>query len=220
MQAPINAAVTTAEATIAERFGARLRAWRRAQGLKQAALAEQLGVSQPAVARWERGLDLPSPARLARLQELMAGAIRDELALDRLFIGRQSAIRALIDCDGIRMVTFSAGFRSIWPTSSALLDIPLMDHLINEAGHLMHDAELSHAVRTGSLCLASGISERHIDLPIDVSIRHRWHVCFRRYGARLLADMVYEPCAADLPVGITDLVRIEAVGDILAIQEG
>jgi transcriptional regulator with XRE-family HTH domain len=217
LQAPINAGLTTAEATIAERFGARLKAWRRAQGLKQAALAERLGVSQPAVARWERGLDLPAPARLARLQELMAGAMRDELTLDRLFISRQSAIRALIDCDGLRMVAFSAGFSSIWPTSSALLDIPLMDHLVDEACHLIHDAELSHGRRTGSLCLASGISDRHLDLPIDVSIRHRWHICFRRYGARMLADMVYEPCASDLPVGITDLVQVDAAGDILAV---
>jgi transcriptional regulator with XRE-family HTH domain len=219
LQAPINAGLPPTEATIAERFGARLKAWRRVQGLKQAALADRLGVSQPAVARWERGLDLPAPARLVRLQELMAGAMRDELALDRLFISRQAAIRALIDCDGIRLEAFSIGFGGIWPTSSALLGMPLVDQLVDEASHLVHDAELSHGMRTGSLCLASGISDRHLDLPIDISVRHRWHICFRRYGARMLADMVYEPCASDLPLGITDLVRIDAVGDILASEK-
>lgn len=208
------AGLTAAEATVAERFGARLKAWRRVHGVKQAALAYRLGVTQPAVARWERGLDLPAPARLKQLQEMMAGAMRDELALDRLFIGRQSAIRALVDCDGVRMVATSAGFQSIWPTSSMLLDIPMIDCLVGEASHLIHDEALSRDIRKGSLGLVSGVSDRHLDLPIDIAIRHRWHICFRRYGARMLADMVYEPCSADLPQGITDLVHVDALGEV------
>ena len=208
------AGLTAAEAGAAARFGARLKAWRRASGLKQAALAERLGVSQPAVAYWERGLGLPAPARLERLQALMAGAIRDELLLDRLFIGRQAAIRALLDCDGVRLVATSAGFRRIWPSSSALLGVAMIDHLVDEASRLLHDEELASGIRAGRLCLASGVSDRHIDLPLDIAIRHRWHICFRRYGARMLADIVYEPCAPELPPGITDLVHVDALGDV------
>lgn len=193
-------------------FGGQLRAWRRHRNLKQAALAEMLGVSQPAVARWERGLDMPSPARLSRLQALMAGSMRDELALERLFVGRQQAIRAMFDVDGVRMVATSAGFRDIWPDFSAFTERPMMDHLVGEFRNLVHDHELGYQVRDGSLGLISGISDRHTDFQVDLAIRHRWHVCFRRYGPRILADVVYEACDPGLALGITDIVRLDELG--------
>jgi len=43
----------------AERLGARLRELRKQSGLTQRALAERLGVSTPALCRWEKGQTLP-----------------------------------------------------------------------------------------------------------------------------------------------------------------
>lgn len=198
--------------TDANHFGSRLRTWRRHNDLKQAALAQMLGVSQAAVARWERGLDMPSSERLARLRTLMAGNLRDELALERLFIGRQAAIRALFDVDGVRMVATSAGFRDLWPDFCAFIDQPMADRLVGEFQALLQDGDLGHHIRNGTLGLISGISDRHTDLQVDTAIRHRWHVCFRRHGARTLADVVYEACAPDLAPGITDIVHLDPDG--------
>lgn len=199
---------------VACRFGRRLRTWRRQNDLKQAALAQTLGVSQAAVARWERGLDMPAPERLGRLRTLMAGATHDELALERLFVSRQSAIRGLYDLDGVRLVATSAGFRDLWPDFSTLMERPMADHLIGELGGMVHGGDLGHDLRKGTLALVSGISERHTDLEVDHAIRHRWHVCFRRYGARTVADVVYEACAPDSPVGIIDVIRLDELQDL------
>lgn len=199
------------ETDIAGQFGARLRIWRRLNGMKQAALAQMLGVSQPAVARWESGQDTPSPARLKRLQDLMTSTLKDELILDRLFIARQSAVRALIAYDGLRLIAVSAGFQTIWPACSTLVDIPMADRVVNEASRLVYDRELRNGIRDGSLGLVSGVSSRHLDLQFDTTVHHRWHACFRRHGGQILADVVYEPCAPTLPACIDDLLYIDDI---------
>ncbi len=196
----------------ADAFGVRLKTWRRHNMMKQSALAQQLGVSQPAIARWEAGQDMPSAAHLARLRALMTATLRDELALERLFIARQAAIRALFDCDGIGLVAASQGFRDIWPGCGELVGVPLGDHLVGAMRGFVDDGPLGCALRDGAVGLVSGISSRNTDLPMDEAVHHRWHVCFRRFGPRLLADMVYEPCPPDLPTGITDIVHIDALG--------
>lgn len=196
----------------ADAFGTRLKTWRRHNMMKQSALAQQLGVSQPAIARWECGLDMPSATHLARLQALMTATQRDELALERLFIARQAAMRAMFDCDGIGLVAASQGFRDIWPGCGELIGVPLGDHLVGAMRRFVDDGALGRAVREGAVGLVSGVSSRNTDLPIDAAVHHRWHVCFRRFGPRLLADMVYEPCAPDVPTGITDIVHIDALG--------
>jgi len=197
----------------ANHFGGRLRTWRRHNNLKQAALAQMLGVSQAAVARWERGLDMPGPERFARLRTLMSGAMRDEFALERLFVSRQSAIRALYDVDGVRLVATSAGFRHFWPDFSAFQDLPMADHMIGESRAMLRDGALGYHIRNGTLGLISGVSDRHTDMQVDTAVRHRWHVCFRRHGARTLADMVYEACDPGLALGITDIVHLDQDGE-------
>lgn len=195
-------------------FAAQLRQWRRMNIIKQAALAELIGVSQPTVARWERGKDIPSTIHMKRLQDLMARTMRDDLTLDRLFISRQSAVRTFVDFDGLRTLAVSDGFRKLWPACSAIIGVPFIDHLVNESRKLYDDDDIRHAIRIGSLGLASGVSERHLDLPLDSAVRHRWHYCFRHHGARILVDVVYEPCEPDAAVGIMDLVHLETLKDL------
>ncbi|MFG1481167.1 helix-turn-helix transcriptional regulator [Xanthobacter sp. V4C-4] len=190
-------------------FAGRLKTWRKMNGIKQAALADMLGVSQAAVSFWEGRRDLPSPAALTRLEALMAHSARDEVMVERLFVERQAGVRALIDFDGARFIAASRGFCALWPQTGELRDHRLADWLVNEAQKLFFDKDLRHAIVSGNLGLASGVSERMMSLEVDQVVPHRWHMCFRRYGPRTLVDVVYEPCAGDQPTGIEDLVYLD-----------
>jgi transcriptional regulator with XRE-family HTH domain len=214
-----NSSAALSEVARAEGFGTRLKTWRRLNNLKQAALAQMLGVSQPAIARWEAGLDTPNPDRLKRLLHIMDGSARDELALERLFIRRQAAMRALFDYDGLRMLELSEGFRRIWPDFSNLLDRPMVDHIVGEAQSLVGDRELHQFIVDGSLGLISGVSDRHTDHDLDHALRHRWHACFRRYGSRTLVDIVYEPCGPEVPTGVTDIIHLDALDAALGAHD-
>ena len=46
---------------------------------------------------------------------------------------------------------------------------------------------------------------------MDTGLVHRWHACFRRYGARTVVDVTYEPAPASLTPGIDDLVYLDAL---------
>lgn len=192
----------------AENLARRLKTWRHMNAVKQAALAQMLGVSQATISFWESGRDMPSRDNLRRLHDLMAKSGRDEGLLDRLFVQRQAGMRALFDLDGVRLLMTSQGFRSIWPDSGDLQSRFLADHLVDESQHIAFDADISHAILDGSLGVMSGVSDRHINLPLDIPVRHAWHMCFRRYGYQTLVDIVYEPCLPTLARGITDLVHL------------
>lgn len=60
---------------------------RRSRGLKQAALAEMLGVTQPAISHWERGIDEPTVALQTRIRDLLVYDANPQEAL------LQSAVR-------------------------------------------------------------------------------------------------------------------------------
>ncbi|WP_208948164.1 helix-turn-helix domain-containing protein [Segnochrobactrum spirostomi] len=187
----------------------RLRMWRSLNSVKQRALAEMLGVSQTIISFWETGRDVPNPAQVAHLKALMAEAGRDEVAIERAFVGRQAAVRALFDLDGIRLLAASTGFRRLWPLSADLEGRCLADNLVDEARKLAVDDDLRHAIFEGALGLASGISLRHTDIEFDEAVLHRWHICFRRYGHRRLIDMTFEPCDETLAPGVTDLIYLD-----------
>lgn len=206
---PLDAAGPGVEPSEARAFGERLKTWRRLNALKQAALAETLGVSQTTVSFWECGRDVPNPEKAAQLAALMAKTGRDETLTERLFVERQSAVRALFDLDGVRLVAASRGFRTLWPLYAELIGQALGDRLVNEARRLAFEDDFRHAIAEGALGLASGISLRHTDLDVDQALVHRWHMCFRRSGARRLIDVAYEPCDARLTPGITDLVYLD-----------
>lgn len=59
------------ELSTAERFGKRLRLWRRAEGLPLKRVAVELDVSVSVVSQWERGLRFPSVKNLDRIAQYM-----------------------------------------------------------------------------------------------------------------------------------------------------
>lgn len=204
---PLNQRLSTGHGA----FGARLRAWRRMNGIKQAALAEWLGVSQTAISIWENGYDLPATDRLARIESLMAKAASSELAVERLFVERQEGVRALFDTDGTRLLAVSRGYRTLWPQTAELQGSFFVEYLVNEAQHITTDPSLAQAILSGDLVLASGYSQRMTSLELDEMVPHRWHACFRRYGARIIVDVVTEPGDAPRETGIDDLVYLDEI---------
>jgi transcriptional regulator with XRE-family HTH domain len=53
-----------------------IRAWRETRGLSQADMAEQLGVKQPTISRWESGEDRPTLPLVRLALERLAQKIR------------------------------------------------------------------------------------------------------------------------------------------------
>lgn len=56
-------------------IGARIRQARKSKGLNQAALAERVGVSQPAIANWESGVHDPRRLMLAKIAEALGAPL-------------------------------------------------------------------------------------------------------------------------------------------------
>ncbi len=65
-------------------FGQRLRALRRAAGMKQFALADELGVDQTSISRWESGGQLPSDAVQHKALSAVSNLRDGDFALRRL----------------------------------------------------------------------------------------------------------------------------------------
>lgn len=65
-------------------FAQRLRGLRRAKGLKQSALAQDLCIDQTTVSRWEAGRQMPTADMQARALKLLTDATADDAALRRL----------------------------------------------------------------------------------------------------------------------------------------
>lgn len=190
-------------------FARTLSTWRRSEGLSQAQLAARLGVSQQAVSYWERGADVPAPLKMAELRSMMAAS--DGITVEKAFIREQSAIRALVDTDGARVVGRSRGFETVWPAFSRLDDIPLADTLVDEMARLYHDEGLRSSILRGEIALASGVSLRQTSFTLDPVIKHRWMVRFRRFGSVLLGDLHCEPCDPDAACGVELLLRPDAI---------
>ncbi len=191
-------------------FGDQLRLWRRANHIKQGTLALDLGVTQPAVSRWESGADKPSPLIMDRLQKFMT-PVDLGLRLDMRMVERQAAMRAIFDCDRYQLLATSSGLKRAWPQLCSLTDHNFADDIVNELAPLISDQALNRQLRGGEIVLMSGVSTRHLALDIDEAIHHQWHISFRKTGNRLLADMTFEPCAEETPIGIFDMVTLDAL---------
>lgn len=192
-------------------IGKVIKTWRKAACVKQDALAFMLGVSQSAVSSWETGRDVPNRRLVGRMLDIMSPCATDRLELDRMTLQKQGLVRASFDLDGVRLVMASRGLAEAWPDFSRLTDMRLVDRLVGEARELLHDDDFVRLVRRGEVALISAVSDRHVELPMDSSFRHRWTAVFRSYGTRMLVDMTYEPCEQDHPKGIETVTHYDAL---------
>lgn len=196
---------------LATDIGKVVRNWRKATGVKQESLAFMLGVSQSAVSSWETGRDIPSQRLVGRMIDIMSPCAADRLNLDRMTLEAQGSVRASFDLDGVKLVMASKGLTAAWPEFSRLTDVRLMERLVGEARHLLHDDDFVRSVRRGEVALISAVSDQHVKLQVDSPFRHRWMAVFRSYGPRMLIDMTYEPCDQTCPNGIETLVHYDAL---------
>ena len=194
-------------------FSAELRVWRKAVGLKQEALAYLLGVTQPAVSRWEAGLDVPSRALMMRLRDMMCVSGEYRSKVDSFALAQQGSLQASFDLDGVKLLATSRGVQRAWPRFAALSGLRLMDHLADEAGALMHDDAFVRQVRRGEVALVSAVSERQLSLDMGSAARHRWLATFRTYGSRMVINMTYEPCEAEAALGLERVVHLDDLID-------
>lgn len=100
----------------ASEWGARLRTFRQRTGLKQLALAEELGVSQAFLSRLETGATNPSEALAARIAALLERP-RNRLIFDdwRATVALSPGLSSLLSRHqgAVRLCEFSAGFRAM-----------------------------------------------------------------------------------------------------------
>ncbi|WBQ14001.1 helix-turn-helix domain-containing protein [Hyphomonadaceae bacterium BL14] len=100
----------------ASEWGARLRTFRQRTGLKQLALAEELGVSQAFLSRLETGATNPSEALAARIAALLDRP-RNRLIFDdwRATVALSPGLSSLLSRHqgAVRLCEFSAGFRAM-----------------------------------------------------------------------------------------------------------
>ena len=193
-------------------IGKLLRDWRKAKGVKQESLAAMLGVSQSAISHWETGQDAPDRRVMGRIVDIISATGDGRLAVEKLVVAQQGAIRASFDLDGVKLVMASKGLIGAWPTFSTLVDTRLIDRLVDEAGQFLHDDAFVRSVRRGEVAMVSAVSDKHIDLDLDRGFRHRWIAVFRGYGQKMLVDMTYETCDANCPRGIESVTHYDSLG--------
>lgn len=192
-------------------FPSHLRQWRRGQMLKQDALARILGVTQAAVSRWENGLDDPSPRLRERLRGLMAANLRDELAVERLILSRQTSTRALFDVDGVRLVGLSKGAQATWPDYCRFTGRCMRDRAVGEVQQIIENASLMREIQHGEIALISGVSIENLRFRRTNKFKHRWTLAFRQVGQTMLADMNYEKAEAEDRLGVHEILRIDEI---------
>ena len=64
-------------------FGSTVAALRRERGMTQLELAEQMGVTDKAVSKWERELSLPDTASIPRLAEVLGVSVEELMGVHR-----------------------------------------------------------------------------------------------------------------------------------------
>ncbi len=108
----------------------RLRRYRLSQNIKQAALAEDLGVTQAMISRWEAGLVDPSPAMQARIMALLSAEASVPLMGWRAFVAQQPGLAAVIDRNGI-LETVSEGLGRMLERPAASLEGEYIDDVFS-----------------------------------------------------------------------------------------
>lgn len=101
-------------------FGARLRMLRRAHRVKQAALAEMLGVKQSTVSRWEADIQLPAPEIQRRAFSILTSQSTNDSALRRLVEHSNDATHLIDDASHV-CLAFSQKRGREWRHDPAVL---------------------------------------------------------------------------------------------------
>ena len=115
-------------------FGTRLRTRRRAVGLKQAALSEELGVDQATISRWERGQQRPDKDIEARVLKLL-GNPRCDNGIKRLVENSHTSAHLIDDCTHV-CLAYSKPRAAEWCASSEqLIGTPLWEFATDEIHH-------------------------------------------------------------------------------------
>lgn len=171
--------------------GSDLRAWRRANGLRQSDLAGKLGVTQGAVSRWEAGLDEPSVTIMKRLQSIIRDHASHEISLHKFFVETSPAVGVLLDLDGMRLIATSAAHRRVWPDFQQHVGKSLQDDLVETSQKIALDSELRYAAAEGELVQVRGIATAHTHLSPGTEIHHSWQANVRKAGSATLIEILY-----------------------------
>lgn len=129
----------------AREWGARLRAFRQRTGLKQLALADELGVSQAFLSRLETGAANPSDALAARIAALLERPCNRLIFDDwRATVALSPGLSSLLGRyeGAVRLCEFSAGFRAMGGAFETSRDGDGLEGLLGE------DADRQFAVLT------------------------------------------------------------------------
>jgi DNA-binding XRE family transcriptional regulator len=196
---------------LSPKIGFLLRDWRKANGVKQESLAALLGVSQSAVSHWENERDIPNRRLVGRIVDIIMDASNDRLCVDHLAIRQHGTMRASFDLDGVKLVMASKGLTAAWPEFSKLADMRLAERLVGEASHFMHDEDFVRSARRGEVAMISAVSDKHVQMDMDIAFRHRWIAVFRSYGARMLIDMTYEACDPLSETGVQSVTHFDSI---------
>jgi transcriptional regulator with XRE-family HTH domain len=99
--------------------GRALRRFRRLNGIKQSHLAEQLGVSQGSVSRWEGGIHEPEQMHVKRVRDFIAASAncRADAALKRLVTHSTLPIHLICDVTHV-LLAASIAREAEWRTSA------------------------------------------------------------------------------------------------------
>ena len=99
-------------------LAANLRRWRRLNGIKQQALAADLGVSQATLSRWEAGKQRPEAAMNRRLRRLLSAHPQSSADRALLRLVRSSATPCHLVCDAThRLLAASEARERQWMVS-------------------------------------------------------------------------------------------------------
>ena len=108
----------------------RLRRYRLSHNIKQAALAEDLGVTQAMISRWEAGLVDPSAAMQARILAMLATEPAVPLVGWRAFVAQQPGLAAVIDRQGV-LETVSEGLARLLDRPASALEGEYVDEVFS-----------------------------------------------------------------------------------------
>lgn len=183
--------------------------WRATHRLKQAALAEMLGVSQATVSKWESGVWMPTRTMALRLSEVISGVHQGRLAIELACLAPQQQIKTLVRGASIQLVGVSSGFQNLWPETTELLGTALRDLLVNEAATYCNDSDHLREATAGEILMVTGVSNRLLGVGevVDPDHRVRWHAIARRIDSELIHELIYEHCDPNTPVGFEKILR-------------